>query len=77
VYAAMSKRYGMLVVIGVLANQFDRVARSDLLVEIATTINSIWRFESEVCYPRWIRSHAAFCEQSQRVCPPLPLSGLW
>ena len=45
VYAAMSKRYGMLVVIGVLANQFDRVARSDLLVDIATTINSIWRFE--------------------------------
>jgi len=54
VNAAMSKRYSMLITIGVFANEFDRVAGPDLLVDIATTINSIWRFAFEVCYPRWI-----------------------
>jgi hypothetical protein len=54
VNVAMSKRYGMLIAMGVLANEFDRVAGSDLLVDIATTINSIRRFVFEVCYPRWI-----------------------
>jgi hypothetical protein len=54
VNVAMSKRYGMLIEMGVFANEFDRVAGSDLLVDIATTINSIRRFAFEVCYPRWI-----------------------
>ena len=74
--AAMPKRYRMLAVIGILANEFDRVARPDLFVDIATTINSLRRFAFELCYPRWIRLHAAFCKQGQRVCSPLPLSGL-
>ena len=54
VNVAMSKRYGMLIAMGVFENEFDRVAGSDLLVDIATTINSIRRFAFEVCYPRWI-----------------------
>jgi hypothetical protein len=39
--AAMPKRYRMLAVIGILANEFDRVARPDLFVDIAPTINSL------------------------------------
>jgi hypothetical protein len=74
--AAMPKRYGMLAVIGILANEFNRIARSDLFVDIATAINSLRRFAFELCYPRWIRLHAAFCKQGQGVCSPLPLSGL-
>lgn len=74
--AAMPKRYRMLAVIGILANEFDRVARPDLFVDIATTINSLWGFAFELSYPRWIRLHAAFCKQGQRVCSPLPLPGL-
>jgi hypothetical protein len=52
VNAAMPKRYGMLAVIGILANEFDRVARFDLLVDIAAAINPLRRFAFELCYPR-------------------------
>ena len=77
VYAAMSKRYGMLAVIDIFANEFDRVARSDLLVNITASINSLRRFELELVYPGWIRAHAVFRKQSQGIRPPLPLSGHW
>jgi hypothetical protein len=50
--AAVAKRHGILVaVIGQFANEFDRVARSDLLVDIATAIDSLRRFAFELVYP--------------------------
>ena|SRR5689334_9938384 len=52
--AAMSKRYGMFAVVGMFANKFERVARSDLLVDIPAAINSLRRFAFELCYPSWI-----------------------
>ena len=52
--AAMPKRYRMLATIATLANEFDRVARSDLFVDIATAINSLRRFAFELGYPNWI-----------------------
>ena len=71
--AAMPKRHGVFVaLIARFANEFDRLAGSDLLVDIATAIDSFRRFAPEFCYPGWVRSHRSFCEQSQRVCPPLP-----
>ena len=76
--AAMPKRHGVFVaLIARFANEFDGLAGSNLLVDIATAIDSFRRFAPQFCYPRWVRSHAAFREQGQRVCPPLPLSGLW
>src|SRR5262249_22507151 len=77
VNAAMSKRYGMFTLTGKFANEFDRVARPDLLVDIAAAIDSLRRFAFELCYPSWIRPHAAFRKQRERICAPLPLSGLW
>src|SRR5262245_28674092 len=76
--AAMPKRHGFLIaVIGKFADEFDRFARTDLLVDMAAAINSLGRFTSEFCYPGWVRLHAGFRKKGQRICPPLPLSGLW
>src|SRR5262245_43234347 len=76
--AAMPKRHGILIaVIGKFADEFDRFTRSDLLVDIAAAINSLGRFTSEFCYPGWVRFHTAFRKKCRRICPPLPLSGLW
>jgi hypothetical protein len=75
--AAMPKCHGVLVaLIGKFANEFDRLARSNLLVDIAAAIDSLRRFAPELRDPGWIRSHAAFREQGQRICPPLLSSGL-
>src|SRR5262245_46902714 len=75
--AAMPKCHGMLVaLIGKFANEFDRLPRSNLLVDIAAAIDSLRRFAPEFCDPGWIRSHAAFREQRQRVRPPLLSSAL-
>jgi hypothetical protein len=53
--AAMPKRHGVFIVlIGRFASEFDRVARSDLLVDIAAPIDSFRRFASKFCYPDWI-----------------------
>src|SRR5262249_21747261 len=54
--AAMPKRHGIpIVVSGRFANEFDRVARSDLFVDKAAAVNSLGRFAFELCYPGWIR----------------------
>jgi hypothetical protein len=74
--AAMTKRHGVFVaLIASFANEFDRLAGSDLLVDIATAIDSFRRFAPEFCYAGWVRSHSTFREQGQRVCPPLSSSG--
>jgi hypothetical protein len=53
--AAMPKRHGVFIaLIGRFASEFDRVARSDLLVDIAAPIDSFRRFASKFCYPDWI-----------------------
>jgi hypothetical protein len=76
--AAMPKRHDVFVaLIGKFANEFDRLARSNLLVDIAAAINSLGGFTSEFCYPGWVRLHTGFRKQGQRISPPLPLSGLW
>jgi len=75
--AAMSKGNGMpIVVIDNFASEFDRVARSDLLVYKAAAIHSFRRFVSEFFYPTWIGLHAVFRNQGEGVRPLLSLSGL-
>ena len=77
VNTAMPKGHRVLVaLIGKFSNEFDRLARSDLLVDVTAAIDPCGRFVSEVRYPGWIRPDAAFLEQGQRVRPALPLSGL-
>src|SRR5262245_39296531 len=74
--AAMSKRYGMFTLTDIFANELDRIARSNVLVDIAAAINSFRRFAFELSDPGWIRSHTTFCEQGQCVGPLPPLSRL-
>ena len=75
--AAMPKRHGVFVaLIASFANEFDRLTRPNLLVDIAPEIDSLRRFAPEFCDPGRLRLHAAFREQGQRVCPPLLSSGL-
>src|SRR5712675_1193485 len=74
--AVVTKRHGVIVaLIGRFASELDRLARSNLLIDIAAAIDPFGRFAPELCYPTGIRSYAAFREQGQRVCPPLPLPG--
>jgi hypothetical protein len=75
--AAMSKRYGVFALTDLFANELYRIARSDVLVDIAAAINSFRRFAFELGDPGWIRSHTTFCEQGQRVGPLPPLSRFW
>ena len=50
--AAMPKRHGVFVaLIARFANEFDGLAGSNLLVDIATAIDSFRRFASQFCYP--------------------------
>src|SRR5262245_45211807 len=75
--AAMPKRHGVFVaLIASFANEFDRLTRPNLLVDIAPAIDPLRRFAPEFCDPGRIRSHAAFLEQGQCVFPPLLSSGL-
>src|SRR5882757_8887138 len=74
--AVVAKRHSVNVApIGGFASELDRLAWSDLLIDIAAAIDPFGRFAPELRYPTWIRSHAALLEQCQRVCPPLPLPG--
>src|SRR5258708_4007762 len=61
--AVVAKRHSVKVAaIGGFASELDRLARSDLLIDIAATVDPFGRFAPELCYPTWIRSHAAFLE---------------
>src|SRR5262245_13652603 len=73
----MSKRYGMFRLTDIFANELDRIAGSDVLVDITAAINSFRRFAFELSDPGWIGSHTIFCEQGQRVGPLPPLSRFW
>jgi hypothetical protein len=75
VNASVSKCH-RVALIDKFANELDRLARLDLLVDIAATIDPRGRSVSEVRYPGWIRSNAAFREQSERIGSTLPLPGL-
>ena len=77
VNAAMVIHYGVIIApIGMLADKFERLARSHVLVGIAAAIDPRGRFAPEPGYPTWIRSHAAFREQGQRLRPPVPFPHL-
>src|SRR5262249_12252203 len=66
----------LMAAMGEFANKFDRVARSDLLVDEAAAIDPLGGFTSEFCYPGRVRLHTVFGKQGQSICPSLPLSGL-
>ena len=66
--AVMAIRHGVIgALIGRFADELDRLARSNVLIGIAAAIGPIGRFAPELRYPTWIRLHAAFCEEGQRV----------
>src|SRR5262245_65923463 len=59
--AAMPKRYGVFVaLIGEFANELDRLARANLLVDIAAAIKYLRRFATELCNAGWLREIVRF-----------------
>ena len=74
---SMPIRHGVFVArFSALADELERVARSNMLIRIAAALDPDGRFALQLCYPARVGLHALLLEQGQRVGPATLLADL-
>ena len=74
---SMPVRHGVFVArFSPLADEFERLARSKVLIRVAADIDPDGRFASQLCYPAAVGAHTLLLDQGQRVGPATLLADL-